>query len=50
MSTLIGTDGAPVDRSYTILSNEPTTFDIRPTNSTDGVWWLNIWLPHFVRV
>jgi hypothetical protein len=44
MTNLVGTDPAPEDRFYNLLSNSPATFDIRPTNSSSGVWWLNIWL------
>jgi hypothetical protein len=44
MSVLVGTDPTPITRSSSILSNSSLDFEIRETNSTDGVWWLNIWV------
>jgi len=44
MSTIVGTDNPPNTQSSSIISNSYTSFDIKATNSTDGVWWLNIWV------
>jgi hypothetical protein len=44
MSNFVGTDPSPTTRSTNILSSASLDFEIRETNSTDGVWWLNIWV------
>jgi hypothetical protein len=44
MSTIVGTDNPANTQYYNIISNGSTNFDIRATSSTDGVWWLNIWV------
>lgn len=44
MSNLVGTDPTPITRSSSILSNSSLDFEIRETDSSSGVWWLNIWV------
>lgn len=44
MSTLVGTDPTPLTSSYFIDTSANSSFLIKPTTSTDGVWWLNIWI------
>ena len=42
MSNLVGTDPSPTTRSTSILSSDTSKWSIDDTNSSQGVWWLNI--------
>jgi hypothetical protein len=44
MSTIVGTDNPANTQYYNIISNSMTNFDIRGTSSTQGVWWLDVWV------
>ena len=44
MSTLVGTDPTPITSSYFIDTSANSSFLIKPTTSSSGVWWLNIWI------
>jgi hypothetical protein len=44
MSTIVGTDNPANTQYYNIISNGSTNFDIRGTSSTQGVWWLDVWV------
>ncbi len=43
MSTIVGTDN-PANTQWYLLRGDNGTFDIRGTSSTQGVWWLDVWL------
>jgi hypothetical protein len=44
MSNKIGSDSSPLTRSTSILSSDSSLWEIKETNSTSGVWWLNVWV------
>jgi hypothetical protein len=50
MSIRLGTDNASNTQSASIRADSNTNFDIRETTSTDGVWWLNVWVYTIVKV
>jgi len=44
MSALVRTDGTPNTQSLALSGNGLSDFEIRPTTSSSGVWWLNFWV------
>jgi hypothetical protein len=44
MSNKVGTDSSPLTRSTSILSSDSSLWEIKETNSSSGVWWLNVWV------
>ena len=44
MSTIVGTDNPANTQSASLRSDSNTNFDIRGTSSTQGVWWLDVWV------
>ena len=44
MSTIVGVDNPANTQSASLRSDSNTNFDIRGTSSTQGVWWLDVWV------
>ena len=44
MSNKVGSDPSPLTRSTGILSSDSSLWEIKETNSSQGVWWLNVWV------
>jgi hypothetical protein len=46
MSVKVGTDAGnvPVTTSQVIMTDNAASFEINASTSSQGVWWLNIWV------